>query len=45
MSNFDNPLNLAPPPGGQPPQPRWCLRRQIALLLILVGLALFTFSN
>lgn len=40
MNNLDNPFNFAPLPGGQPPQPAWCLRRQVALLLILAGFAL-----
>lgn len=44
MSNFDNPFNLTPPPGGQPRQPEWCFRRQFALLLILIGLALLIWS-
>lgn len=35
----------APPPTGVPPQPvQWCLRREIALLLILIGLALYIWS-
>ena len=35
----------APPPTGITPQPvPWCLRRQIALFMILIGLALFIWS-
>lgn len=35
----------APPPTAVPPQPMpWCLRRQIALFIILIGLALFIWS-
>lgn len=45
MNNYENPFNLAPPPGGPPPQTAWCLRRQIALLLILAGFSLFALSS
>ena len=35
----------APPPTAVPPQPvPWCQRRQIALLMILIGLALYIWS-
>ena len=35
----------APAPAAVPPQPvQWCLRRQFALLMILIGLALYIWS-
>lgn len=42
--NYMDYLNQFPPPGGQSEQPEWCRRRQIALLMILIGLALFIWS-
>ena len=35
----------APTPAAIPPQPvQWCLRRQIALFIILIGMALYIWS-
>ena len=39
-----NNLNQFPQPNMPQPEPQWFQRRQIALLMILVGLALFIWS-
>jgi hypothetical protein len=44
MMDPQNPFTPAPPPGGEPNPPEWCLLRQLALLMILAGFALFIWS-
>ncbi len=45
MNNNDNPLVPGPPTGDHEPKaPEWCLQRQIALLMILLGAALIIWS-
>ena len=45
MNKNDDPPMPGPPPGDHVPRaPEWCLQRQIALLMILIGFALFIWS-